>query len=147
MWSIYDICNIYEIYVEYIWNIYMAYIYRIYIWNIYMVFIYGIYICGILLGHKKGNFCQNDNMNGPGGHFVEWISLTEKDKYCRYHLYMESQKYNELVNKTENSRLMDTDNKLVVSSGEREEGRGREFFLSVIGWDWHIDTAMYKTDN
>ena len=46
---------------------------------------------------------------------------------------MESQKYNELVNKTENSRLMDTDNKLVVSSGEWEEGRGREFFLSVIG--------------
>ena len=37
---------------------------------------------------------------------------------------MESQKYNKLVNKTENSRLMDTDNKPVVSSGEREEGRG-----------------------
>ena len=37
-----------------------------------MVFIYGIYICRILLGHKKGNFCQNDNMNGPGGHYVEW---------------------------------------------------------------------------
>ena len=51
------------------------------------------------------------------------ISLTQKDKYCRYHLHMESQKYNKLVNKTENSRLMDTDNKPVVSSGEREEGR------------------------
>ena len=53
------------------------------------------------------------------------ISLTEKDKYCSYHLYVESQKDSKLVNKTENSRPMDTDNKLVVSSGEREAGRGR----------------------
>ena len=37
---------------------------------------------------------------------------------------MESKKYNKLVNKTKRSRLTDIENKLVVTSGEREEGRG-----------------------
>ena len=28
------------------------------------------------------------------------ISWTERDKYCMYHLYVESKKYNKLVNTT-----------------------------------------------
>ena len=47
-------------------------------------------------------------------------------KYC-YHLYVESKKYNKLLNVTEKkkrrSRLTDK-YKLVVTTGEQEEGRG-----------------------
>lgn len=34
---------------------------------------------------------------------------------------MRSKKYNTLVNKTKGNRLTDTENKLVITSGEREE--------------------------
>ena len=37
---------------------------------------------------------------------------------------MEPKKYNKLVNKVKRSRFTDIENKLVVTSGEREEGRG-----------------------
>ena len=37
---------------------------------------------------------------------------------------MESKKYNKLVNKM-TSKLTDKENKLVVTSGEREDGRGK----------------------
>ena len=37
---------------------------------------------------------------------------------------MEYKKYNKLMNKTTRNRLTDIKNKLVVTSGEREGGRG-----------------------
>ena len=40
---------------------------------------------------------------------------------CTHHLYVESKKYNKLVNITKKSRLTDIENKLMVTSGEREE--------------------------
>ena len=36
------------------------------------------------------------------------------------HLYVESKKYNKLVNKTKRSRPTDIENMLVVTSGERQ---------------------------
>ena len=39
-----------------------------------------------------------------------------------YHLHLKFQKYNQLVNVTERSRLTDKEKKLVVTSGEREGG-------------------------
>ena len=39
-----------------------------------------------------------------------------------YHLYVESEKYNKLVNIIKRSRLTDTENKLLVTSKEREGG-------------------------
>ena len=39
---------------------------------------------------------------------------------------MASKKDNKLVNITKGSRLTDTENKLVVTSGERQVGRGEE---------------------
>ena len=52
------------------------------------------------------------------------IGQTEKDKYCVISLNMQNlKKYNKLVNKTKRSRLTDTENKLAVTSGEREAGR------------------------
>ena len=43
-----------------------------------------------------------------------------------YHLCVEYKKDNKLVNITKGSRLTDTENKLVVTSGERQVGRGEE---------------------
>ena len=44
-----------------------------------------------------------------------------------YNLYLESKKYNKLVNitTTKKSRFIDIENKLVVTNGEREGGGGR----------------------
>ena len=39
-----------------------------------------------------------------------------------FHLYVESKKENKLVNITKRNRLTDMENKLVVTTGEREEG-------------------------
>ena len=57
------------------------------------------------------------------------ITETEKDKYWMIHLHVESknttnwQILNILIIKNRN-RLTDTENKLVLTSREREEGRG-----------------------
>ena len=59
------------------------------------------------------------------GIMLREISQTEKDKSIWYHLYVESKKYNKLVNTTQKKgRLTDVENKLVVTSGEREGRRG-----------------------
>ena len=54
---------------------------------------------------------------------------------------MDSKKYNKQVNitTTKRNRLTDTENKLVVTSGEREVGRGK----TGVG-DSEIQTTMYK---
>ena len=55
---------------------------------------------------------------------LEGITLSElsqkKVNTVWYHLYMESKKYNKLVNITKRSRLTDIENKLVVTSGGGE---------------------------
>ena len=50
------------------------------------------------------------------------VSQTEEGKYCMLSLYVESKKKNE-YNKT--NRATDIENKLMVTSGEREGGRGK----------------------
>ena len=55
------------------------------------------------------------------GIMLSEISQTEKDTVW-YHLYVESKKYNKLVNTTKKRRLTDTENKLMVTSGKREGG-------------------------
>ena len=57
---------------------------------------------------------------------LEGLMLSEisqrKTNTVWYHLYVESKKYNKLVNITKRSRPTDIENKLVVTSGE---GYGR----------------------
>ena len=55
------------------------------------------------------------------GIMLSEISQTEKDKYI-YHLHVESNKYNKLVNLKKRNRVPDIENKLVVTSGERGGG-------------------------
>ena len=59
---------------------------------------------------------------------LEGIMLSEisqrKINTVWYHLYVESKKYNKLVNIKKRSRLTDIENKLMITSGEREGGRG-----------------------
>ena len=47
-------------------------------------------------------------------------------------------KKNELIYKTD--RFTDVENKLMVSSGKR-------WIDKLGGWDGHIQTTIYKTDN
>ena len=49
---------------------------------------------------------------------------TEKDRYYMISLIVESKKYNKLVNITKRNRLTDTENKLVVTCGDRDEESG-----------------------
>ena len=49
--------------------------------------------------------------------------VSQTNTVC-YHLYVESKKYNKLVNVTKKNKLTDTENKLVVTGRKREEGRG-----------------------
>ena len=66
---------------------------------------------GTLLSHKiQLNFATCSNMDGLGGHCTEWKSQSEKDKYCIYHWYVESIKYNKPVNNTERGKLTDKEN-------------------------------------
>ena len=52
------------------------------------------------------------------------ISQTEKTNIRRYHLSIESKKQNECVYQNRN-RFMDAENKLLVTTGEHEERRGK----------------------
>ena len=82
-------------------------------------------ICnGILLSHKKGKILP---------FAATWVDLesimlseiheinTNTVWYC---LYVKSKEYNKPVNITKKRRLTDVEKKLVVSSGEREGGKG-----------------------
>ena len=60
-------------------------------------------------------------MNELGEHYAKW-NKSDKAHTVWHHLYVTSKKYNKLVNE-KRSRLIDILNKLVVASGEREEGR------------------------
>ena len=56
---------------------------------------------GILLSHKTGqNFAICSNMDGLGGHYAKWTKRQRKTNTVWYHLYVESKKYNKLVNIT-----------------------------------------------
>ena len=59
---------------------------------------------------------------------LEGIMLSEVNQTKTntiYHLYVEYKKYNKLMNTTKKVRLTDIENKLVVTIGEREGGRGQ----------------------
>ena len=71
--------------------------------RMWYIYIYNVYIHnGILLSHKKEwNSAICNNMDGLGGHYAEWNkSDRERQILLRYHLYMESEKCNKLVNMT-----------------------------------------------
>ena len=60
---------------------------------------------------------------------LESIMLSEitqtKTNTVWYHLYVESKKYNQIVNIAKRNGLTDMENKLVVTSRESEKKRGK----------------------
>ena len=65
---------------------------------------------------KEQNFAICSNTDGLAEHYVKWIGQ-RKTNTVGYHLYMESKKYNKLVNITKKKQTQ-RENKLVVTSGE-----------------------------
>ena len=61
-------------------------------------------------------------MDRRGGVMLSEI-MSEKNKYCTYHLYVKSEKCNKLVNIIIKNRLTDMENKLVVTHGEKKQER------------------------
>ena len=53
------------------------------------------------------------------------ISQPEKDKYLCYHLYVESKKIKQQTYVTKQKQTQYIENKLAVTSGEREGRRGK----------------------
>ena len=103
---------------------------------------------------KEWNYVICSHMDGPGDYHTIWskfdleiIILTEARKKDKYHMILlicgilknKWYKYTYLQNR---NRLTDPKNKLMVTKGERWEGRDK---LGV--WDWHIHTAIFKIDN
>ena len=79
---------------------------------------------GILLSHKKEwNFAICNNMNGLRGYYlVKWVRQ-RKTNIIGYHLYVESKKYNKLVNITKKTQ---THRYIEQTSGYKwGEGRGK----------------------
>ena len=69
---------------------------------------------------KRIKFDICSNINGLGGHYAKW-NKSDKDKYSAIiicHHYMWNLKN---ITKQERSRFTDTENKTVVTSGEKEE--------------------------
>ena len=78
-----------------------------------VVYIYN----GILHSHKKEqNFATCNNMNAVGG--LSEISQRKANTVC-YQLHVESKKQNE-YNQPNRNRFTDVENKLVVTSGEKQ---------------------------
>ena len=66
-------------------------------------------------------------MDGLEGHYAK-LNESDRERQVLYDItYIWNQKNtNKLMNITKRSRLTDTENKLVVTSGEREGGTGKK---------------------
>ena len=69
---------------------------------------------------KNAFFC---NMDGPRDYHTKWSQL-EKDKHYICHLHVQSKKFYKWVYIQNIKRLSDTENKLLVTKGEREVREG-----------------------
>ena len=71
---------------------------HIYIYNIYIIY-------EILLSHEKeGNSPTCDNKDGFQGHYAKW-DKSDRERQILYYLYVESKKYNKLVNMTKKKQI------------------------------------------
>ena len=70
---------------------------------------------------KRMKYCYLQQHEWTWGTLCKW-NKSDKAHTVWHHLYVTSKKYNKLVNE-KRSRLIDILNKLVVASGERDEGR------------------------
>ena len=75
---------------------------------------------------NKRNFAICSNMDGLGGYHIILSEINQTERQILYDItYMDSKNYNRLVNIIKKRKLKEIENKLVIISGEREEGRGK----------------------
>ena len=70
---------------------------------------------------KEWNLAIFDNMDGLRGYYAKW-NKSNREKQTPYDLYVESEKQNKLMNRTEQNRLIDAKNEQVVARGKRIGG-------------------------
>ena len=77
-----------------------------------------------------------NNVDGLGGMLTE-MCQTEKDQYPKdYHLYVESEKYNKLVNRTKQKWTHRYREETSGSSRERGRGEGLDRRMGLRGTDY-----------
>ena len=77
---------------------------------------------GILLSHKKEwNNVICSNMDGPRGFHTKW----SKSNTIWHHLYEESKIWHKLTYLQNRNRLIDIENKFMVTKGEKGWGRDK----------------------
>ena len=77
-------------------------------------------------------------MDGPRDYHTKWSRIETNITW--YHLKVESKKLHKWTYLKHRKRLTDLESKLMVTMGE-ESGEGLEV------WNWHVHTAIFKTDN
>ena len=89
---------------------------------------------------KEGNIAICSHMDGRGRHYTKRNQRKTNTVWC--HLYVESKKYNKLVNIRRKKQIQTIENKLVVTSRAKEEWRDK------IGLgDSEVQITTYKIHN
>lgn len=62
------------------------------------------------------------NMNGPRDYYTKWSKSGKKDNYHMYHVYVESEIWHKGTYWQNRNRLIELENKFMVTKGERGGG-------------------------
>jgi len=81
------------------------------------------------------------NMDGPRDYHTKW-NKSDRDKYHMISLICEKKKWCKWTYLQNRNRVMDIEKTLMVTTGE--SGWWRD---NLGYWDWHMHTAIHKTDN
>ena len=81
-------------------------------------------------------------MDGPADYHTKW-SKSDRERQISYDIaYMWNlKKWYKWTYLQNRNRLTDLENELIVTK------RGRQGRDSLEIWDWHVHTAIFKTDN
>ena len=85
---------------------------------------------------KKKNLTICNSIYGPRGYYAKWDISVRKTNTIWFHLHVESR---EQYKPTNNNRLIDTENRLMVTRGDINWGNGWKRWR-----DWEVQIGSYK---
>ena len=77
---------------------------------------------GSQINKKEWNCAICNHPDGPQGYYVNWVSQTEMDRHHLISLHMSSKNKTNEQTEQNKTKLIDTENRLVVTKGKRLEG-------------------------